>query len=167
MMMSGSGASTCAAAWSRHQPNDRDHHDHRPSGTSPARRTGPGTCVSVISLGRLRLTPVEQCAVNPDAVENNGDFPGDGDLRLLHADAFCELHAPGLEGRPFLCPIKNGRGLELWRIRKTSLRSPADHLSHQFYAVANLANDLFDHHSIFRQHQDRRIGLLPAQIPSY
>jgi hypothetical protein len=46
MMISGSGASTCAAGYGRaatSQPIDRGHHDHRPSGTSPARRTGPGT----------------------------------------------------------------------------------------------------------------------------
>jgi hypothetical protein len=44
MMMSGSGASTCTAecGMNRHQPIDRGHHDYRPSGTSPARRTGPG-----------------------------------------------------------------------------------------------------------------------------
>jgi hypothetical protein len=44
MMMSGSGASMCnGVRTGRHQPIDRGHHDHRPSGTSPARRTGPGT----------------------------------------------------------------------------------------------------------------------------
>jgi hypothetical protein len=59
VMMSGSGASTCTAecGTNRHQPIDRGHHDYRPSGTSPARRTGPGT--NETRLGRLRLAPVD------------------------------------------------------------------------------------------------------------
>ncbi len=96
---------------SRHQPIDRGHHNHRPSGTSPARRTGPGTCKR--SSGRFRLPAFERCAVDPDAVQNHGDLPRNGDLCLPHADPLCELHAPSLEGRPFLCSIKQDcRGLE-------------------------------------------------------
>src|SRR3954454_8111735 len=78
----------------RHQPIDRGHHDHRPSGTSPVRRTGPGTCEQISDW--LRLAPVERRAIDPDAVENHGDLSGDGDLCLLHADPLGELHAPGL-----------------------------------------------------------------------
>ena len=46
-------------------------------------------------------------------MENDGDLTRDGDLRLLHANPLCKLHPPGLEGGPFLGPIKqNGRRLE-------------------------------------------------------
>jgi hypothetical protein len=113
MMMSGSGASTCTAecGTNRHQPIDRGHHDHRPSGTSPARRTGPGTCET--RLGRLRLAPVERRSIDPDAVENHGDLPCNGDLGFLHANSLRELHSPGLKRGPFLRPIKqNGRRFE-------------------------------------------------------
>src|SRR5271156_5957144 len=113
MMMSGSGASTCTAecGTNRHQPIDRGHHDHRRSGTSPARRTGPGTCET--RLGRLRLAPVERRSVDPDAVENHGNLPCNGDLRFLHANSLRELYSPGLKRRPFLRPIKqNGRRFE-------------------------------------------------------
>jgi hypothetical protein len=96
---------------SRHQPIDRGHHDHRPSGTSPARRTGPGNFR--MRLGRLCVTPVERRAVDPDAVKDDGDLAGNGDLRLLHTYPLCELHSPGLKGGPFFGPIKqNGRRLE-------------------------------------------------------
>jgi hypothetical protein len=40
----------------------------------------------------------------------------------------------------------------------------ADHLPNQLPAVAGLAHDLLDRHSPFRQLQDRRVGLYPAQI---
>ena len=106
----------CLNVWggvrtSLHQPINRGHHDHRPSGTSPARRTGPGTYE--MRSGRLRLAPVERRAVDPDAVENHGDLPCNGDLRFLHADSLRELHSPGLKRGPFLRPIKqNGRRFE-------------------------------------------------------
>src|SRR5450756_1801132 len=94
---------------SRHQPINRGHHDHRLSGTSPARRTGPGTYE--MRSGRLRLAPVERRAVDPDAVENHGDLPCNGDLRFLHADSLRELHSPGLKRGPFLRPIKQNLSL--------------------------------------------------------
>src|SRR6476659_6655121 len=92
---------------SRHQPIHRGHHDHRPSGTSPARRTGPGT-YEMLS-GRLRLAPVERRTVDPDAVENHGDLPRNSDLRFLNADSLRELHSPGLKRGPFLSSDKAER----------------------------------------------------------
>ena len=95
---------------SRHQPIDRGHHDHRPSGTSPARRTGPGTCKT--RSGR-RVAPVERRAIDPNAVKDHSDLARNCDLCLFHANALRELHSPGLEGRPFFGPIeKDGRCLE-------------------------------------------------------
>ena len=40
----------------------------------------------------------------------------------------------------------------------------ADHLTNQLPAMTNLAYDLLDRHSAFRQRQDRRIGLFAAKI---
>jgi hypothetical protein len=93
MMMSGSGASTFAAECGR-TATSRLTEVTTTSGTSPVRRTGPGTCEQISDW--LRLAPVERCAIDPDAVENHGDLSGDGDLCLLHADPLGELHAPGL-----------------------------------------------------------------------
>ena len=63
--------------------------------------------------GRLRLAPVERRTVDPDAMENHGDLPRNGDLRFLHADSLRELHSPGLKRGPFLRPIKqSGRRFE-------------------------------------------------------
>lgn len=109
MMMSGSGASTCPmecgrAATSRltevsTPPSQRDI-------ASPADRAR--NCE--IRSGRL---PLERRAVDPDAAESHGDPPGNGGLRLLRSDPLCELHSRGLEGGPFLGPIKqNGCRLE-------------------------------------------------------
>jgi len=112
MMMSGSGASSFATECGRAatQPIDRGHHDHRPSGTSPARRTGPGTCK--IRSGR-RVAPVERRAIDPNAVKDHSDLARNCDLCLFHTDPLRELHSPGLEGRPFFGPIeKDGRCLE-------------------------------------------------------
>src|SRR3954463_2003404 len=88
----------CLNVWggvrtSRHQPIDRGHHDHRPSGTSPARRTGPGAYE--IRSGR-RVAPVERRAIDPNAVEDHCDLAGNGDLCLFHTDPLRELHSPGL-----------------------------------------------------------------------
>jgi hypothetical protein len=89
---------------SHHQPIDRGHHDHRPSGTSPARRTRLGNFR--ICSCRLGVAPFEGRAVDPDAVKDDGDLAGNGDLRLLHTYPLCELHPPGLEGGPSFGPIK-------------------------------------------------------------
>ena len=63
--------------------------------------------------GWLCVAPVERRAVDPDAVKDDGDLAGNGDLRLLHTYPLCELHSPDLEGGPFFGPIKqNGRRLE-------------------------------------------------------
>jgi pimeloyl-ACP methyl ester carboxylesterase len=63
--------------------------------------------------GRLCAAPVERGAIDPNAVKDDGDLAGNGDLRLFHTYSLCELHSPGLEGGPFFGPIKqNGRRLE-------------------------------------------------------
>ncbi|MEY9697582.1 hypothetical protein ABIE71_000325 [Bradyrhizobium diazoefficiens] len=68
----------------------------------------------------LRLTPVERRAIDPDAVEDYGDLPGDGDLCLSRANPLGKLHSRDLERRPFLRPMKqNGRRLEKVRPEKT------------------------------------------------
>ena len=44
--------------------------------------------------GCLRLPPFERRSVDPDAVEDHGNLPGDGDLCFLHSDALGQLHSP-------------------------------------------------------------------------
>ena len=113
MMMSGSGASTCAAACGRAATSRLTEVTTTTVPAGHRQPGGPGQELAEIRSGRLRLAPVERCAIDPDAVEDHGDLPGDGDLCLLHADPLRELHSPGLEGRPFFCSIKkDGRGLE-------------------------------------------------------
>jgi hypothetical protein len=113
MMMSGSGASTCTAGYGRAAASRLTEVTTTtvPAGTSPARRTGPGTFR--MRSGRLCAAPVERGAIDPNAVKDDGDLAGNGDLRLFHTYSLCELHSPGLEGGPFFGPIKqNGRRLE-------------------------------------------------------
>ena len=59
---------------------------------------GPSQELSSCPSGRLRLAPLERGAVYPDTMEDHGNLSGDGNLRLLHPDPFCEFHSPGLEG---------------------------------------------------------------------
>jgi hypothetical protein len=42
------------------------------------------------------LTPVELCAVSPDAVQDHGKLAGHRDRGLLAPDAFDQLGCPGL-----------------------------------------------------------------------
>lgn len=66
------------------------------------------------------MAPIERGAIDPNAVKDDGDLSGNGDLCLLHTDPLCEFHSPDFEGRPFFGPIKqNGRGLEQVGSEKT------------------------------------------------
>ena len=44
-------------------------------------------------------SPLELCAVGPDAVQNGGHFPGNGDFGFLRTNAFGKLCAPTLQRR--------------------------------------------------------------------
>ena len=52
--------------------------------------------------GGLGSGPAERCAVDPHAVHEHGQFPGDGNLRLLQAIPFGEPKAPRPERGPLL-----------------------------------------------------------------
>ncbi|MHC2681209.1 hypothetical protein ACVJDU_002773 [Bradyrhizobium diazoefficiens] len=110
MMMSGSDASTFAAEYGRAATSRMNEVASTPSQrdiASPADRT------------RNLRANIRLAAAAPsrrmchDAVKDDCDLSGDSDLCLPHTDPLGELHAPGLEGRPLLCPIeKYGGGLK-------------------------------------------------------
>src|SRR5712671_2128121 len=61
------------------------------------------------SIGR----PPEHRTVHPHAMHDNGQFSGDGNLRLLQAVSFGEPKAPRLERGPFLAAaLQRASGLE-------------------------------------------------------
>ena len=83
MMMSGSGASTCPAECGRAATSRL---------TEVATTTVPaGHCwpvenrarISQVRSGRLCVTPIERCSVNPDAVEDHGDLRAMATFALL------------------------------------------------------------------------------------
>lgn len=47
------------------------------------------------------LAPAELGAIDPDAVQDDGQLAGEGNLGLLHPLALGDAHGPGLQGRPF------------------------------------------------------------------
>jgi hypothetical protein len=66
----------CSGVWTSHlQPIHRGRRNHRPSGTSPARRTEPGTIDRRSSC--LLLAPLERSTVDPDTMEDHCNLPGD------------------------------------------------------------------------------------------
>mgnify|MGYP000429764880 CR=1 FL=1 len=85
MMMFGSDASTCGARFFEPQPIERGHHNRRPGGTSQA-WDQPCDLWNVWS-GRL-LAPLERSAIDPDTVQDDGQFASNRNLCLLHAIAF-------------------------------------------------------------------------------
>jgi hypothetical protein len=100
MLVSGVGASPRRATCKGRQPFDRGHLHHRPGRDRRRRRVrGPDW---VGSERAWLLTPIELGSVAPDTVQNDGHLSGDGNLRLLEANALDEAQAPGLQRRPSL-----------------------------------------------------------------
>ena len=102
MMMSGSGASTCTAGYGRAATSRLTEVTTTAVPAGHRQPGGPGQETCRARSGGLCLAPVERRAVDPDAVKDDGDLAGNGDLRLLHTYPLRELHAPGLEGIPLL-----------------------------------------------------------------
>lgn len=74
--------------------------------------------------GGAGLSPFKGSTADPDAVKDDGDLAGNGNLCLLHADPLREFHPPGLERAPFLGSIKqNGRRLEQISSQKSITRA--------------------------------------------
>src|ERR1043165_1504525 len=65
--------------------------------TVPAGTDAGFACAGPIGRGSAHawlLAPIELRSVAPDAVKDDGHLSGDGDLRLLEANAFDEAQAP-------------------------------------------------------------------------
>ena len=98
MMLSGSDASTCGARLFEPQPIERGHRNHRPGGTSQAQGS-PAISGKDRGSGRL-LAPSERSAIDPDAVQDDGQFASNRNLRLLHAIAFGQPQPPSFQRAP-------------------------------------------------------------------
>lgn len=111
MMMFGSDASTCGARLFEPQPIERGHRNHRPGGTSQAQGS-PAISGECSVSGRL-FAPLERGAIDPDAVQDDGQFASNSDLCLLHAVAF--RHSTAGHGGFYLSADRNAKVLPLLR----------------------------------------------------
>jgi hypothetical protein len=70
----------------------------RPGRDSPLRRSGADVAGRGLGHLDLRSCPPKLGAINPDALQNNGNFPRYGNARLLATNALHKLHPHALRG---------------------------------------------------------------------
>lgn len=108
MMMFGSDASTCGARLFEPQPIERGHSNHRPDGTSQAQGS-PAISGECSVSGRL-FAPLERGAIDPDAVQYDGQFVSNSDLRLLHTVAVRQTQSPSFQRASAPSPMEQHTG---------------------------------------------------------